>query len=372
MDVHRFPHLYRLCLVLLSITLPSSPVSAQHDQSLAEMETLVSAASKPTPTWSGPVSGPVGQLGKRIAVVVEDLRNGGILGVAQGVDEAARQLEWQLTIYDAGGTEQGRRNAMANAASGQFDGMILIGADAASLRPQLNAIARQNTPIVGWHVCTKAGILPNSPIAVNVSTDPTEVARITAMAAVIQSKEQAGVVIFTDSNFEIAMSKAAAMSAVIKSCSSCELLEIKDVAISKSHELMPVVTQQLLQRYGQHWSYALAINDIYFDYMVPELIKAGTQQHNIKLLSAGDGSSAAFQRIMTSSFQVGTVAEPLNLHGWQLVDELNRLLAGQLADGYVVPVHLVTPGNIQFDGGNEFIFDPDNGYRKIYQKIWRP
>lgn len=49
------------------------------------------------------------------------------------------------------------------------------------------------------------------------------------------------------------------------------------------------------------------------------------------------------------------VDEPLNLHGWQLVDELNRLLVKQPVSGYVVPVHLVTPGN---------------GYRAVYRRIW--
>ncbi len=372
MGMHRLPFFFRSGVAWLSILLLPLSAPAQQTLTLAEMQAQVAAASKPNPPWSGPGTGASAQRGKRIAIVAEDLRNGGILGVAQGVDEASRHLEWQLTVYDAGGTEEGRRKAMANAASGRFDGMILIGADAAALQPQLEAMTQQGIPIVGWHVSARAGRLPNSPVAVNVSTDPLEVARITAMAAVIQSQGKAGIVIFSDSNFEIAISKAEAMSKVIGTCAECELLEVRDVAISKCHELMPTVTQQLLQRYGERWTYTLAINDIYFDYMVPELIKAGAQQHDIKLLSAGDGSSAAFQRILSNSFQVGTVAEPLNLHGWQLVDELNRLLASKPADGHVVPVHLVTPANIHFDGGTGFIFDPDNGYRELYQKIWRP
>ena len=64
------------------------------------------------------------------------------------------------------------------------------------------------------------------------------------------------------------------------------------------------------------------------------------------------------------------MAEPLNLQGWQLVDELNRAFAGEKASGYVSPVHLVTPANIEFDGGPDNVFDPDNGYRDAYKKIW--
>jgi ribose transport system substrate-binding protein len=52
------------------------------------------------------------------------------------------------------------------------------------------------------------------------------------------------------------------------------------------------------------------------------------------------------------------------------VDEMNRAFAGQPPSGYVTPVHLVTADNIQFDGGPNNIFDPDNGYRDQYKRIW--
>jgi len=194
---------------------------------------------------------------------------------------------------------------------------------------------------------------------------------VTAAAAVVAAQGRAGVVIFTDSNFAIATAKADAMAAVIRACSDCSLLEIRDLAISDCAEQMPRATSQLLKTYGPRWTYALAINDIYFDYATPELITAGERADNLHFLSAGDGSSAAFMRIASGIYQVGTVAEPLNMHGWQLVDELNRLLAGQPVSGYIFPVHLVTPENVDFDGGAQYHFDPDNGYRDIYRQIWQ-
>jgi ribose transport system substrate-binding protein len=144
-----------------------------------------------------------------------------------------------------------------------------------------------------------------------------------------------------------------------------------DVAISKSAERMPAITRELLARYGRRWTQALAINDIYFDYAVPEFTKAGLRDNAIGLFSAGDGSDAAFQRIQAGVFQIATVAEPLNLQGWQLVDELNRLLAGRPVSGYVVPVHIVTSANAAYDGGSRLLYDPDNGYRDIYRRIWK-
>ena len=87
-------------------------------------------------------------------------------------------------------------------------------------------------------------------------------------------------------------------------------------------------------------------------------------------MSAGDGSEAAYQRIRSKRFQAGTVPEPLNMQGWQIVDELNRAFAKAPWSGYVPKVHLVTAENVGKDGGPKNVFDPDSGYRDQYKKIW--
>jgi ribose transport system substrate-binding protein len=359
-----------------NVQLAASPAvkhaSSDATPSLSKMKRAVAKASMHGMPWGGPRSGPPGRTGATVAIVSEDLRNGGILGVAQGINEAAKVIGWHVRIYDARGTPAGRSKALADALALKPDGVILVGSDAKAVQARLLPIARRGIPIVGWHVGPVAGPMPESPVAVNISTDPLKVARITAMAAVVQSGGRAGVIVFTDSNFEIAMAKANAMVDVIRSCQGCTLLEVRDVAISRSAELMPAVTEELLAHYGKHWTHALAINDIYFDYATAALTRAGRPSNSISMLSAGDGSAAAFLRIQAGVFQTGTVAEPLNLHGWQLVDELNRLMAHQPVTGYVFPVHLVTDENIDFDGGPNMQYDPDNGYREIYRHIWRP
>lgn len=338
--------------------------------SLEAMRQRVAAASVISPPWDGPNQGPKARAGRTIAIINEDLRNGGILGVAQGVREAAQVVGWQVIVFDAGGTSAGRKRVAADALDVKPDGVILNGADAKIMAPLLAPIARRGIPVVGWHVGPKAGPMTGGAVAMNVSTDPLEVARVTAMAAIVGAKGKAGVIIFTDSNFEIALAKSDAMAEVIGNCRECTLLEVRDVAISESARLLPGISRELLERHGRRWTHALAINDIYFDHTVPEFILAGPAAQHIKFLSAGDGSSSAYVRIHADTFQVGTVAEPLNLHGWQLVDELNRLMENEPASGYVAPVHLITPENVEYDGGPDYRYDPANGYRDVYRRIW--
>ena len=354
-----------------SPSLVDSPSLAVTRGYLAEAKRIVDAAEQRAAPWSGPRTGPRAQAGKHIAVVAEDLRNGGILGVVDGVVEAAKVIGWTVKIFDSGGAPSVRAKTLENALAGRPDGLVIVGGDAHTLLPELQAFAKRDIPIVGWHVAAKAGPVPGAPVAMNVSTDPLEVARVTALAAIVQSGGHAGVVIFTDSNFQVAQDKADEMAAVIRNCGGCALLDIRDVAISHSEESMPAETRALLARYGKRWTYALAINDIYFDYAVPVLTEAGIPNSELAMLSAGDGSESAFLRIRTGTFQIATVAEPLNLHGWQLIDEMNRLLAGEQPTGYVFPVHLVTTRNANADGGDRLLYDPANGYRDIYRHIWQ-
>lgn len=350
----------------------SNPPADVEKVTVNQAQQMVSRATLEAVRWSGPVSGPPAQPGKNIAFVAEDLRNGGIVGVAQGAREAATAMGWTLKIFDGGGSTVGRAKAFADALAAKPDGLVLCGSDAIENNGALTSFALQGVPVVGWHTGAQPGPIRGTPVAMNVTTDPLEVARLTAMAAVAQSNGQAGVVILTDSRYSIATAKAKAMENVIRACQQCTLLEVRDVAISQSSEQMPAITREQLQRYGKRWTHTLAINDIYFDYSIVALTGAGIPSDGMSLLSAGDGSASAFLRIKANTYQTVTVAEPLNLHGWQVMDELNRLFAGQPVSGFVAPIHLVNIDNIAFDGGKNFQYDPDNGYRDIYRNLWNP
>jgi ribose transport system substrate-binding protein len=342
---------------------PAQPIS------VAEAKAAVARAAERAARWSGPVDGPAAANGKTVVLVAENLHNGGIVGVAQGVREAAERIGWIVKVIDAGGNPAGRAKALADALAARPDGLVFAGADAQENRAALQPFRAAGIPVVGWHAGPTPGPIAGTPVAMNITTDPLEVARVTAMAAIAQSDGRAGVVVFTDANFRIAMAKAEAMADIIRACGGCKLLGVQELAIAEAGKRMPQVTRELLERHGTRWTYALAINDIYFDHAMPVLIGSGGQ--HLSLLSAGDGSAPAFQRIQTRTFQSGTVAEPLVLQGWQAVDELNRLFRNAPVSGFVAPVHLVTPDNVRFDGGQQLRYDPDNGYRDAYVRIWK-
>ena len=334
----------------------------------ADAKRVVDAASLPGTPWLGPRSGPTARPSKNIALCAQDLHNGGVLGVAEGVREAARVIGWDLHVFHADGSARMEQAMLAGALDAKPDAVIVLASDHHTVDLQLRDYAGR-APVIGWHVASQPGPLADSSIFLNISTDPIEVARVTALAAMLPTRGQAGVVIFTDTRFEIARVKAEQMAAVVLACGGT-VLEMLNLPISDTAAQVPPAVRLLVDKYQARWTHALAINDIYFDHAVPTLIDLGMGEDRSAMLSAGDGSASAVLRILAGAFQTSTVAEPLNLQGWQLIDELNRRFAGQAPSGYVPPAHLITQANLDYDGEPRLTYDPDNGYRQVYRRIW--
>ena len=68
-------------------------------------------------------------------------------------------------------------------------------------------------------------------------------------------------------------------------------------------------------------------------------------------------------------YQPVAVAEPRNLQGRHLVDEVNRAVQGAAWSVEISPLLVVTKGTVPLDGGGTNIFDPGNGYRLAHARI---
>lgn len=318
--------------------------------------------------FDGPTTGPKAAEGKTIVILAADMKNGGILGVTTGIEEAAAKIGWTVKVLDGAGSVQSRSAAVGQALALNPDGVVINGFDAAEQGAALQGVTAAGIPMVSWHSGPKIGCDAPNGIFANVSTDAMDVSAKAAEWALQDGGGKPGVVIFTDSTYTIAILKAAKLKEIIEAGGGT-VLQWVDTPIAETSARMGPLTTTLLQQYGDKWTHSLAINDLYFDFMGPALAAAGIDgKANPRAGSAGDGSEAAFQRIRTGQYQAVTVAEPLNLQGWQLVDELNRAVQGESCSGYITAPALVTEEGLAKSTGNTF--DPDNGYREAYAAIW--
>lgn len=321
-------------------------------------------------TFDGPTTGPKAAEGKTIVVVAADLKNGGILGVTNGIEEAAGVIGWEVRVIDGAGSVQGRTAAIGQALALMPAGIVINGFDAVEQQAALEGVVASDTPMVAWHSGPVIGCDAPGGIFANVSTDAMTVSEVAAKWAMDDGGANVGAVIFTDSTYQIAIDKADRIKETIESMGG-KVLEYVDTPIADTSTRMGPLTTSLLQKYGDSWTHSLAINDLYFDFMGPALAAAGIPGDGApKAGSAGDGSEAAFQRIRSGQYQSITVAEPLNLQGWQIVDELNRAIQGEACSGYVTAPALVTRAGLEKMGDSN-TFDPDIPYREAYTAIWK-
>lgn len=337
------------------------------DAAKAKVAKLAGAKS----TWDGPTSGPKAAASKTVVFVAADMKNGGIVGVSKGVEEAGKAIGWNVRVIDGQGSVSGRTAALNQALALKPDGIVVGGFDTTEQKVAFGNAAKAGIPLVGWNAGPKPGPDAAAGLFANVTVTADDISEAAALWAVADSNGKAGVVIFTDSQYSIAIYKAKAMEAVIKKCGGCTVLSFEDSPIADSATRMPGLTTSLLQRFGAKWTHSLAINDLYFDFWGSSLKAAGKKGDDMpRAVSAGDGSEAAYQRIRAKNYQSATVPGPLNMQGWQVIDEMNRAFAKAPWSGYVPLAHVVTAANVGADGGDKNLFDPGNGYRDQYKKIW--
>jgi ribose transport system substrate-binding protein len=359
-----------LALGVLLATSAVLPAGAAED-AIAAAKAALAKSGAPVTKWDGPTTGPKAQAGKFIVYVSTNQQNGGALGVGNGVVEAAKAIGWRSQVIDGQGTVSGQAAAIDQAIALKPDGIVLGGVDAAGQKTAIARAASLGIKIVGWHAGPKPGPIDDPKVFTNIETRAEDTATTTANYVIAKSDGKANVVILTDSQYAIAVLKAKTMQKVVEDCKTCSVLDYVDSPLAEASTRMPQVTISLKQRFGTKMNWILGINDLWFDFMAPALRSAGVGPGGPpQFVSAGDGSVSAYGRIRDGQYQVATIPEPLNLHGWQAVDEVNRAIAGQPPSGYVTAAHLVTKENIGVDGGAQNIFDPGNGYRDKYKAIW--
>lgn len=353
--------------LVVALVVPATMASADSNAVVAAAKKYVANSLSAKAGFTPPALGAKAQKpGAVIGYVASDLSNGGITAVQAGVEQAAKVLGWKIKVYDGQATPSGRAAAMNAAIADKVAAIILGSTDAAEQAATITAANAAGIPCFGWHSAAKPG--PGLGLKTNVTTDPLVVARTAASYAIAKSNGAAfGAVIFTDSQYAVAIAKSNAIAKELKKAPGAKVLEIKDTPISTTTTMMPAVIASMLQKYGKKLTYMFGINGAYANGARPALRDAGKSPTGAPYqIAAGDGDSAELDRIRTHQYQAATVAEPVYLQAWQLIDAVNSTFAKTKIANWVAAPGLIDKTNVP--KGN--VFDPASGYRAVYKKIW--
>jgi ribose transport system substrate-binding protein len=218
-----------------ALALAAVASSARANGLVDEAKAVVEKATARADKWDGLTSGPKAVAKKTVVYVAGDMRNGGILGVAHGLKEAADVLGWTYREIDGQGTVSGQASGLSQAIALKPDAIVVGGSDAVQQKAGLDEADKQGIVIVGWHAGPKPGPMDGAPVFANVTTDAMEMAKVAAMKAIADSNGKAGVVVFADSAYAIA--KGRAMESWIKKCETAAL----DASIGRKAGIGPTV-----------------------------------------------------------------------------------------------------------------------------------
>jgi ribose transport system substrate-binding protein len=341
------------------------PSAAQDIVAEAKKDLVIYAG--PQNDWRGPTSSPKPASGKKIAYISNDENNDASRAWGVAIQEAGSKIGWEVTIIDGKATPVGWINAFNQAIALGVDG-IITSADAASLQEPIGEAHAKNIPIVGIHAAALPG--PNEKLGLftNIQQDPREIGKAQADWVIADSNGKGRAVVTSHNEFAIAETKSRATEARLKECPGCEVLEYVSSPIAEVAQRQPQLVISWIQKYGTPL-YITAVADYTLDFQVPALRSAGVNPTDVKLVGA-DGQRSAYERIRSGEYQVVTVSEPVEMQAYQAIDEVNRAIQGQPPSGFVQAPYLVTPDNVNAEGGDQNAFIPTNDYKKHYLDLW--
>ncbi|MBV9243306.1 MAG: substrate-binding domain-containing protein [Methylobacteriaceae bacterium] len=341
---------------------------ARADGFMDEVNAEVVKYAGPQSDWRGPTSSPKPDPGKTIAYMSTDEQNDASREWGQAIAEAGAKIGWKVIIIDGHGSPVGWQQGINQAIALKVDG-IVTNADAASLKDPINEARAKGIVVVGIHATAFPGPQPDAGLFVNIQQDPREIGRAQADWIIANSKGKARVVVTSHCEYAIACAKAHATEARIKECPGCTVLEFSNSPIAEVAQRQPALVTAWVQKYGTPL-YITSVADYTADYQIPALRTGGVDPADVIIVSA-DGNKSAYERIRAGGqYQLVTASEPYKMQGYQAIDELNRAFHKEPPSGFVQTPYLVTPDNINAEGGEKDTFIPSNNYEKRYLELW--
>ncbi len=355
-------------LVIALVTLAAGLAPVRADPFMDEVKAEVVRYAGRQTDWRGPTSGPKLLPGKHIAYMSTDEQNDASHAWGQALIEVGSRIGWKVTIIDGHGSPVGWQAGLNQAIALKVDG-IVTSADAPSLQPQIQDAKAKNVVVVGIHATALPGPQPEYGVFYNVQQDPREIGRAQADWIILHSNGSARAVVTTHCEYQIACTKAKATRARLEECKGCKVLAFSNTPIAEVAQRQPELVTAWVQKFGLPL-YITSVADYTADYQIPALRTGGVDPSKVILVSA-DGNKSAYERIRAGGqYQLVTVAEPYGMEGYQAVDELNRAFQQQPPSGFVPTPYLVTPDNIDAEGGDKDTFIPSNHYVEHYLQIW--
>jgi len=327
-------------------------------------EGIVKEASAEQPN-TAPTEGPKIVTGKKIAVIPCSMAAEGCARPANGAVHAAEVAGWTADILDPGGDPSKMAALIDQAVATGYDAIVLTAIDVQSVQASVKKAIDADV-LVGNFAASDA---EPALLTTNVPLFPEDFFNAGyAMGAKIfldQGKDMK-VAMLTGTEFGSIRERLAGTKAFIDDCKAagggCEVVAEENFLVTDLVKSLPGQTAAMVRSHPD-------ANALWFGYDAGANFGIqGLEEAKLKIDTYGfDANVANLQRIADGRGQIATAGSAMAWIGFGIIDNFNRVWAGEKVIDQGMKFKLLVADNLPADGG---AWDGDVDVESNYKTIW--
>ncbi|MFB2600255.1 sugar ABC transporter substrate-binding protein [Herbiconiux sp. P17] len=344
-------------------TTAASDLSDNQKTALANID-----AAKAMPTFTENPPFDMGSLsGKKIIVLASTLAVPFVANIANGAQEAAKEVGWDATVIDGKGSVTEWSRVVNQAVSQGVDGILTVGASPSQFAPAVASAKAAGIPVVDVLTADQDKDPLVDGTFAHTSISYYDAGALQADYVIANGAPDAHVLIFGDNEFPGEVTRVQGMQdEFAKLCPDCTVT-VQDTQVANLATDLQRTTQTLLRR-DPDTTWVLPTYDGQGLYIVAGIKTAGLAD-TVKVVGA-DAVSDNLDLITKGDVQVADVGSPDVWAGWAGVDMLGRALAGQEPVTPNIPLRVFDADNLQGvdTTDTEALFG--GSFRDDFKKVW--
>lgn len=321
----------------------TSPATTTGDSVVAESKANIEALYAGQAFVEPPAESPPPQRGKKIWQINVGLVLPGAALVADVTKEAAKEMGWDLTIYDAKLSVDKMQDGIQQAIAARADGILLYAIDCAPVQAALKQAKAANIPTVAVESldCDEFEESPGpalftEKVKYNVGDFRDWVAGLGKSQAdwiIAQSEGKAKAIVFSQTDLQIAVGIYQAFRDRFAKCTTCETVEVIEFTSADMGPKLQQKAEQALVSHPDATAVAVTYDEIITAGVGSAILASGRNDELDVVAGGGFESNAALvreNRGQDAGFSTATSVLPWE--AWALVDTMNRTLAGEPAE----------------------------------------
>lgn len=338
----------------------------------ASAESDLAAAMEGPTEWEGPTEPVKPPKDFNLALITCDNASKGCIAPAEGAEEAAKKLGWEVKIYDGESDPTVQAKRVAQALANNADGIITESVDGRGIGAALKEAKAAGVPVVSTSNAAAPG---EQGYAVDVSPDFEQLGKDIGSWMIADSGGTATVLPYVDREYQSTISTLDGLLSQLDACSGCTVEDpVNFVAADLANNLGPETVATL--RSKPEVDYIHFAYDPAATFQVPAILQAGLAEGLQGSSIIGDEQNLEF--IAEEQVQAADAVWDNIYQGYASVDQLIRLANGEqpavtagvperfkFNEG--LPSVLVTKENLPEPGS---LYEAPFDYKSEYEKLW--